>query len=123
MLNREQFDAEVSIALEVEQEWMDVRGNAMATDEPELDKQYEDEIIARLDSGDVWAWASVIVKATWGPLEGTDSLGGCSYKDEADFIANSGYYDDMVQNAKDECWREVQRLQSKICDCVEVGAN
>jgi hypothetical protein len=91
-------ESEVQFKLIVEQDDTPVRGNAMATDEPELDREAEDEILRRLDSGDVWAWAHVRVIASWRGFEGSDSLGGCSYADEEDF-KKGGYYDDMKAEA------------------------
>jgi hypothetical protein len=87
-----------------EQDDTPVRGNAMATDEPDLDREYEDEILARLDRGDVWAWAHIQVKATCPDCgaEGLDSLVCCSYESEAAFRADV-YYADMVDAAKEEC--------------------
>ena len=78
-----------------------VRGNALASGDDAEDRAAEDEIIARLEAGDVWAWARVRVTVTHPDmpgLDGWDSLGACSYRDEADFIAG-GYYDDMVREA------------------------
>jgi hypothetical protein len=76
-----------------------VRGNALASGDAAADREAEDEIIARLDAGDVWAWASVIVIAEYYGTEGGDSLGCCSYRDERDFRATPGYWDDMKKAA------------------------
>lgn len=85
-----------------------VRGNAVASGNEAEDKRVEDEIIARLDKGDVWAWASVEVRVTFrGVLTASEYLGGCCYEDEADFVENSGYYEEMVDRCKDTI--EVQR--------------
>ena len=100
---RELIESDVVFTLDVEQdECCDVRGNAMVSGDDDADKAVEDAILARLDDGDVWAWASVCVKATWGGFTGTDYLGGCSYKDEADFTAPGGYYEDMKAAALDD---------------------
>lgn len=91
---------QVTFTLEVEQdELSDLRGNALASGDDEVDKKYEDEIMARVDRGDVWAWASVCVRAEWRGMEGENYLYGCSYKDEADFKQPGGYYDDMKRDA------------------------
>ena len=52
---------EVSISLNAEPEPVPVRGNAMASGDDQLDQEVEDRILARLDAGDVWAWAAVTV--------------------------------------------------------------
>ncbi len=94
-----------TIEVSAEQDDIPVRGNAMATDEPDLDRECEDEILARLDRGDVWAWAHVTVKATCEDCgaEGEDRLWGCSYEGEKDFTQPGGYYDDMVDAAEEDC--------------------
>lgn len=55
----------------------------------------------RLNNGDEWAWccATVIASIDGVDLKGFDHLGGCSARDERDFIENGGYYRDMVDQA------------------------
>lgn len=95
-----------------------MRGNALASGDSFLDKSVEDEIIARLDQGDVWAWADVTVIAevqtdTGETFSGEDYLGGGSYKDEADF-RRDGYFDDM-------CWRAREELIKDLESAVKRG--
>lgn len=92
----------ITYTLTVEQSDLDVRGNALASGDDAEDRACEDEILARLDRGDVWAWADVRVKATVEgcDVEGFDALGGCSYANEADFRAG-GYYEDMCAMARE----------------------
>jgi hypothetical protein len=80
-----------------------VRGNALASGDDELDREAEDEIISRLESGDIFAWftAKVTVRDDKGN-EATDYLGCCNYRDEDDFRMG-GYYLDMVE----ECVRQL----------------
>ena len=85
----------VTFRIEAEQDDIEVRGNAMASGDDEADKKYEDEIIDRLDRGDVWAWAAVTVIAEYEGFKGWDHLGGNTYNDERDFVRNSGYYQDV----------------------------
>lgn len=98
---------DVEWTLTCEPEDLEIRGNAMASGDDALDKEIEDEIIARLENGDQWAWCCVHVTAKWRGLEGCDTLGGCSYKDEADFMAG-GYYDDMRMEALERLNLEVE---------------
>lgn len=82
-----------------------VRGNALASGDAALDRATEDEIIARLDAGDVWAWARVTVTATvtlpdGSTLTGSDTLGACSYASEDDFRKSGDYFDAMVIDAR-----------------------
>lgn len=50
-----------------------------------------------------WGWCTVDVTASYKhgdkTFEATESMGGSSYYNEADFIVNSGYFDDMVKRA------------------------
>lgn len=73
--------------LECHPEDMSVRGNALASGDPDEDKRCEDEIIERLDRGDDWAWCIVEVRAVFRGVVGRATLGGCSYASEADFRA------------------------------------
>jgi hypothetical protein len=90
----------VKYTLHVEQDDSPVRGNAMASGDDAVDKEVEDEILARLERGDIWAWAAVKVTASFLDFEGEDWLHGCSYKDEANFREPGGYFDDMKHEAR-----------------------
>jgi hypothetical protein len=96
---KRKIPSDVTFTIDVEFDDLPVRGNAMASGDAEVDKEVEDEIIARLDRGDVWAWALVIVRAHWHDFEGRAALGGCSYKDAQDFKAPDGYYPQMCEEA------------------------
>jgi len=90
----------VTYSIHAEQDDLPVRGNALASDDPAVDKECEDDILARLDRGEVWAWAYVKVTAECCGFKGVDTLGACSYKDEADFCTPGGYWDDMQKEAR-----------------------
>ncbi len=100
---------EITYWIEVEQDDMPVRGNAVVSEDAEQDREIEDEIIERLNNGDVWAWASVRVVAQYKGFEGHAYLGGCCYDDEQDFINNSGYYEDMCIEAKEDLLKQLKR--------------
>lgn len=101
---------EVEFTMEVEQDDCPVRGNAMASGDDAIDKKVEEEIIQRLDNGDVWAWACVCVCATWKGMEGRAYLGACCYNDEADF-KKDGYYKDMKTEAYTELINSLKALK------------
>lgn len=92
----------VTFTLEVHTEDLPVRGNVVASGNKEVDKEYEDKIITRIDAGDVWAWCIVVVKATieldGQKFQGYDTLGACSYDSEEDFKVD-GYYEDLKNGA------------------------
>lgn len=86
----------IRIEIFVEQDDTPIRGYASAIDK-ETDLEVENQILSRLEDGDIWAWASVEVRATnseTGKYE-YECLGCCSYKDADDF-KSSGYYSDMA---------------------------
>lgn len=55
-------------------------------------------IQSRLESGSVWAWAHVRVLAKYQDIEGWDSMGCCSYEDEAAF-RRCDYFEQLVGEA------------------------
>lgn len=89
--------------IEAKQDDTPVRGNAMASGDDAIDKQVEDEILQRLDDGDVWAWALVKVTGCLRGLKAETYVGGCNYSSEADFKAD-GCYEDMQDEVLEELW-------------------
>jgi hypothetical protein len=87
-------EKDVTFEVTAEMDDLPVRGNALASGDDEADRECEDEIIRRLNQGDVWAWACVKVTARFGEHEAHDYLGACSYADENDFRA-CAYFTDM----------------------------
>ena len=104
---------EVTFTLECLEEHTAVRGNFMATDDPEQDKRDEDEVLRRLNRGDLWAWCCVKVTAHWAGLHATDFLGCCSYQDEADF-ERDGYAADMRERALDDLNATIARQAERL---------
>ncbi len=97
---RELTESEVAFTVRAEPEDETSPRGHFASDEPELDKRMEDEIVRRYESGDVWAWCTVFVTASWKGVGETVSLGCCSYDSEADFVGTEGgYYGDMRKEA------------------------
>lgn len=79
-------------------------------------------IEADLDAGNVWAWASVKVSASWAGFTGDDYMGACSYKDEADFRAG-GYLPQMLEAAVDDLLRQIEEAGwDVVCTEKDVGA-
>lgn len=95
----------IEIRWRVEQDELEVRGNALASGDDAADRACEDEIIRRLESGDVWAWAWVECVARCEVdgivFEGSDSLGACSYDSRADFMRDA-YAKGMRERAIDD---------------------
>jgi hypothetical protein len=105
--------SDVVFTIAAELDPLDVRGNAMASGDDVADRECEDAIIARVNSGDVWAWACVTVTATWEGFEASDVLGACSYADEADFKAG-GYYADMKEACLHTLNAQIKRAGSRF---------
>lgn len=87
--------AKFEIAVFAEPEHDSVRDHFSEADPDTLNMVADIEERAR--EGDTWAWCCVRVTVACGDLAQHEYLGGCSYESEADFRANSGYFDDMVQ--------------------------
>ena len=98
----------IKFRIEAEPEDEPVRGNFASGDDAK-DKALEDEIIAKIDSGDTWAWASVCVLAEFEGFKGRAYLGCCSYEDEADFVKEGMYYEQMKADAVEDLKREIKR--------------
>lgn len=111
---RKLTENDVEFILEAKQDDLQVRGNALASGNYAEDKRVEDEIIERLDNGDIWAWASVKVTARWKEFEGVDYLGGCSYYDEKDFKQAGGYWEDMKATALDDLNKNVAQVRKRL---------
>lgn len=103
-----------AITLHVEQDDIPVRGNAMASGD-DLDKKVEDDILRRLDCGDIWAWADVTVTISFHGLSASDYLGGCSYGSEKNFRESSGYFDDMCAEALTNLNAQLLAIHDAIC--------
>ena len=77
------------------------------TENAELDNQLAQKIIDDLESGNMYAWFCARVTVSYLHMSESEYLGCCSYDSEKDFIADSGYYMDMAEEAR-------QRLELKI---------
>lgn len=60
-----------------------------------------------------WAWCVARVRAKWGTLYADAYLGGCSYRNEAEFTGDA-YYEDMVDEALGKLNAEIARLDARI---------
>lgn len=99
---------QVDFEIECMPEDMPVKGNCSAIDE-DTDRETENMIYEQLSNGNKWAWCMVKVTAKYKGIEGTDNLGGCSYKSEADF-KKDGYYEDMKNQAFADLISQLQEL-------------
>lgn len=109
--------SDVTFRVICEPEDIPVRGNAMASGDDAADRECEDEIIRRLERGDIWAWCSVTVRAEYRGFLGTDHLGACSYASEKDFREPGGYFDDMCREAFDQLIANMKDAAERLgCD-------
>lgn len=116
MLFHEETKDGITYKLYAEQDDIQVRGKALVSGDDDVDKKYEDRIIARLDNGDVWAWAAVTVTAEIDGIDvqGKDHLGACSYASHKSFIRGNGYWPDMKTAAKDELINKISELVDAV---------
>ncbi len=101
---------QVEFTLECMPEDLQIHGNASAIDE-DTDNEIEQMIIDQLNDGNEWAWCCVKMTASWKGIEGTDYLGGCSYKSEEDF-KKYGYYEDMKLQAYNDLIEQLKNLKN-----------
>lgn len=97
-----------------------VRGNVMASGDDDFDRQCEDEVIDRLDRGDVWAWARVEVCATLDvgdmvTLTSSAYLGGCTFGDEEDF-RSAVCFEDMKHEVLEGLRSQLEQLRAALSD-------
>ncbi len=112
------FETTISIG----QEHIPVRGNAMASDDAAFNRECEDEILARLDAGDLWAWCTVRVRVWCGDLYEDEYLGCCSYRDEAEF-RDGGYFEDMEHAARERLIENARAVLTAAGEYIEHEAN
>ena len=105
---------EVTIHVTAIQELVPIVGNVSVSGDESFDREVEDNILCRVQQGDVWAWATVTVTVDWEGQQASDHLGCCSYADEADFQQPGGYFDDMVDTALDTLNERLDRLYGRL---------
>lgn len=103
----------VKITIEAEQN--DTHYTTAAKDCGENEAGFIEGVKKNLRSNSTWGWCTVVVTAQIGNLTGTAYLGGCSYTSKTDFIKNSGYYEQMKDEAIDELAQEL----AEIVDVIE----
>lgn len=67
---------------------------------------------AQIRAGNPWGWFAAEVRAEFRGYVGRDTLGGCSYLDEADFRSGP-YYGDMVTAAIDALAVEIESAEAQ----------
>lgn len=108
---------EVVYRLDIEPEDMPVRG-AFASGDADEDSLLEDQIIARLDRGDIEAWCYVKITATLEvsgqTFKGWAGIGGISYDSER--ALRKELYEDDSHGLKGEALDDLKRTLSEASD-------
>lgn len=105
---RELTLAEVEINFTALREDVPIHGNAIDSGDRNFDVSVEAEISARLGNGDISAWFTAKVTASWNDFEGVDYLGCCSYDSLTSFLNEDvpegvgSYYTDMKNEALED---------------------
>lgn len=99
---------QVSFVVETEEEDNPIEDCCDAGD-PIATRLMEDHV-RRLAAKTEWGWCCVKVSAVWKGHRASDYLGSCSHESKADFIHNSGYYEDMKRTAYNELIEELKQL-------------
>lgn len=102
----------VTYFIEIAPEDMTIEGNACAIDD-DTDAAVASEIRDELESGNLWAWCAVRVRAELDGSEGVDHLGGCSYKDVQGFM-DGGYWEDMKSEARADLVANCERAAATL---------
>lgn len=110
----------VTFKLEIEPEDTPVRGNVMASGDDQADRDLENEIIERLDRGDLWAWCYVKVTASvtmdGHTFTGSNAIGGCSYfgtDSECEAAFKRDYYTDLCDEARENLFTDLRDAVSR----------
>lgn len=88
---------------------------SLESQEREFGADYVAAVRQNLRKSRKWGWCDVTVEVSLvrGPkLSGRDYLGCCSHISQKDFVENSGYYEQMVQEA-------IGDLQERLCEFQE----
>lgn len=109
---------DVEFTVECEPEIEPTRGNVCCCGDPGCGA--ESWVLEQLEQGNMWAWCTVTVKASWHGITGWDVLGCCSYQSEADFIENSGYMECMKLSALEHLNSELARYAELVSELQEV---
>lgn len=108
--------ADVTYTIEISPEDMPIEGNASAIDEA-TDREVAEWIRAQLRAGNEWAWCVVRVVATveveGETFTGDSYLSGCSYKNEEDFKAGGGYFNDLQVDALEDLQRVIAEAKHR----------
>lgn len=113
---------EVEFTVSLEYEDLQVRGNCMCSNDLDYNKQCEDELIDRLNNGDIQAWCCLTVKAEWEDFKESVYLGGCSFesglmgselqKAIEEMAEEHGMYDDALNDLNAEIRLAIERSKS-----------
>lgn len=94
---------------------MPVRGNYMCTDDTEQDKADEDEVIERLNRGEIEAWCRVVVIAEWEGYKGYASIGGCvfgSASEAAQMAIDYDLHDEALEDLNRQIEADLSRSEA-----------
>lgn len=105
---------DITVLVTAHPEEIPVKGNAICSGDEDFDRQVESEIMKRLEHDDVWAWATVSVAVNWQGLKENEYLGCCCYESEEDFRNNSGYFEEMVDQAITSLNTRLQGLYERM---------
>ena len=105
---------DITVVVTAFPEEIPVKGNAICSGDEAFDRGVESDIVKRLEMGDIWAWATVCVTGSWEGLTMNQYLGCCCYESEEDFRNNSGYFEEMVDQAITSLNTRLQGLYERM---------
>lgn len=104
---------DIEIEVIVDYDDSPIRGNAINSGDITYDRLVENKIIDAVNSGDIWAWASVEVKGTYKGLTASEYLGACSYGSEDDFRSD-GYFPDMCETVLSDLNSQIEDIVNSL---------
>lgn len=102
--NQNGFDVDISITSE---DSNPPPSNIEFDSEEDKDK-FVKEVYRRLEEGDLWAWCFVKVEVKYMGFIGSTTLSEVSAANLEDFKENSGYYGDLLNEARTDCLKNIQ---------------
>jgi len=121
-----QENIDVTVTLKIEACDIPIRGNAIASGDDAYDKTIEDDLMYRLENGDIWAWfnatAIVEISVNGVKFQGLEFLGACSYKDLKQFLEDGDYGRDLIDCAWERAIVSIEEYVSAVHGTIETIA-
>jgi hypothetical protein len=79
-------------------------------DDPEMNRSIQEKV----QSGNEWAWCTIVVSAVWNGFVGEARLGGCSYESEENFLEDYAQHDWMMCDAYNDLLGALEKTAKSL---------